>query len=152
MQCFRTTVNRVRTRFPKDRSNEPETVSRVVFVLLLDLLTRQMLGNHFLMETKIICLIKQGLNLRSRNIKRDLLTVVSMSSSNKLMIKDWNWRTPITDLLKLEENNFANKKIIYEGKIASRNSDTKCTRDWRNEKSARITNRRILSTKLERKS
>ena len=27
-----------------------------------DLLTRQVLGNHFLMETRIICLIKQDLN------------------------------------------------------------------------------------------
>ena len=40
-----------------------ETVSRVVVILFSDLLTWQMLGNHFLMEIKIICLVKQGLNL-----------------------------------------------------------------------------------------
>ena len=39
-------------------------------------------GKYFLMETRIICLIEQGLNLCSRNIKWDLLTLVSMSSSN----------------------------------------------------------------------
>ena len=50
MQCFDATVM------------NPETVSRVVFILISDLLTRQILGNLFLMETRIICLIKQGLN------------------------------------------------------------------------------------------
>ena len=38
---------------------------------------------------------------------KDHLTVVSMSFSNKLMLKDWKWRTPIT-----------------EGESASRDSDT----------------------------
>ena len=51
---FHATVNRVKTLFPKEVMNR-ETDSRVVFVLFLDLLTRQMLGNHFLMETRIIC-------------------------------------------------------------------------------------------------
>ena len=36
--------------------------SSVVFILFLELLTRQMLGSHFLMETRIICLIKRDLN------------------------------------------------------------------------------------------
>ena len=41
----------------------------------------------------------------------DLLTAVSMSSSNKLvMLKDWNYRTPITDILNLEENKLDYKK------------------------------------------
>ena len=58
------TVNRVRTRFPKETEvTKRETASRVVFILFLDLLTRQMLGNHFSMDTRIICLIKQGLNI-----------------------------------------------------------------------------------------
>ena len=64
MQCSHATVNRVKTRCLKETEiMNTETVSRVVFILFLDLLTRQMLGNHSLMETRIICLIKQGLNL-----------------------------------------------------------------------------------------
>ena len=43
MRCFRATVNRVRTRFPKEtKVTNRETDSRVVFILLL----------NFLMETK----------------------------------------------------------------------------------------------------
>ena len=41
--------------FQKTEVMNRETVSRVVFILFLDLLTRQVLGNLFLMETKIIC-------------------------------------------------------------------------------------------------
>ena len=64
MRCFHATVNRVSTRFPKEAEvTNGETVSREVFVLLSDLLTWQMLENHFSMETRIICLIKHGLNL-----------------------------------------------------------------------------------------
>ena len=41
VQCFRATVTRVRTRFPKETEvTNRETVSRVVFILFLDLLTR----------------------------------------------------------------------------------------------------------------
>ena len=36
----------------------------------------------------------------------NLLTIVLMSFSNKLVLKDWNWRTPITDMLNLDENKF----------------------------------------------
>ena len=91
--------------FPKETEiTNQETVSTVLFILFLNLLTRRMLGSHFLMETRITCFINQGLKLWSRNMKWDLLTVVSMSSSNKLMLKDWNY------ILNLEENNFAHKK------------------------------------------
>ena len=39
MQCFHATVNQVRTRFPKETEvTNWETVSRVVFILFLDLL------------------------------------------------------------------------------------------------------------------
>ena len=65
---FHATVNRVKSLFPKETEvMSRETVSRVVFILFLDLLTRQMLGNHFLMETRIICLIK----VRSELMKRE---------------------------------------------------------------------------------
>ena len=110
---FHATGNRVRTRCPKETEvTNRETDSRVVFILFLDLLTRQMLGNHFLMKTTIISLIKQGLG-----------------SSKKLMLKDWNWRTPNTDLFESRrEQNSPATGIIYEGKSVSRNSDTKFAR------------------------
>ena len=44
MQNFHATVNRVKTRFPKETEvMNRETVSRVVFTLFLDLLTLQIL-------------------------------------------------------------------------------------------------------------
>ena len=101
--CSFHAVNRVKTLFPKGTEvMNWETFSRVVFVLSWVLLTQQMLGNFILMWAKIICLIRQFLKLRSRNIKWNLLTVVSMSFSSKIVLKDWNWRTPITDILNLE--------------------------------------------------
>ena len=52
------------SRFPKETEvTNWETVSRVVFILFLDLLTLQMLRNHLLMKARIICFFKQGLNL-----------------------------------------------------------------------------------------
>ena len=61
-----------------------------------------------------------------------------MSSSNKLILNDWNWRTPITDILNIEENNISpTRRIVYEGTSASRYPDTKYTRDGRNEESSR---------------
>ena len=65
-----------------------------------------MLEDLLLKAIKIICLIRQGLNLGNRNIKWDLLTAVSM----RLLLNDWNYRTPITDILNLEENNLDYKK------------------------------------------
>ena len=50
-----------KTRFPKETEvMNRETVLRVVSILFVDLLTRQTLGNLFLMETRIICLINQS--------------------------------------------------------------------------------------------
>ena len=119
-----------------------ETVSRVVFILFLDFLTRQMLGNHFLMETRIICSIQRGLTLWSRNIKCDLLTIVSKSFSNKLMLKDWNWRTPITDILNLEEKNLTYKKNYRWRKRFSEMGEIKRAQERRiDEISAQITRR-----------
>ena len=42
--------------------------------------------------------------------KLDLSIVVSISFSNKLTLKDWTYRTPITDILNLEENKVGYKK------------------------------------------
>ena len=64
MRCFRATVNRVRTRFPKETEvTNRETVSRVVFILYSELLTQRMLEHLFMMVSRIICFIKQHLNL-----------------------------------------------------------------------------------------
>ena len=63
------------------------------------------------METKIICLIKQDLNEHvNKNKKGDLSRIVSMNFSNKLILKDWNWRTPITDFLSLDKSKQDYKK------------------------------------------
>ena len=67
-----------------------------------DSLTRQMLRNLFLMETGITCLLKRDLNSWSRNTKWNLLTLARLNFSNKLMLSDWNWRTPILDVQNLE--------------------------------------------------
>ena len=67
-----------------------------------------MLQNLFLMETEITCLLKRDLNSWSRNTKRNLLTLALVNFSNKLMLSDWNWRTPISDMPNLEESKFDN--------------------------------------------
>ena len=46
----------------------------------------------------------------------------------------------------------APRSIVYEGKSASRYSDTKNTRDGINKESSRSTSRRILCTEIERES
>ena len=49
MQCFHAAVKRVSTLFPKETEVlNRETVSRVVSILFLDLLTRQMLRRYFI--------------------------------------------------------------------------------------------------------
>ena len=55
MRCFRATVNRVRTCFPKETEVTNLRFERAVFILFLSSLNRKMLGNLFLMETRIIC-------------------------------------------------------------------------------------------------
>ena len=57
-------------------------------------------------------LLKRDLNLCSKSTKWNLLTNVFVSFSNNLTLNDWNWRTSITNLLNLEENNYACKKNI----------------------------------------
>ena len=70
-----------------------------------------MLRDSFFKAIKIICSGKQDLNWWSRNIiKWDLLTPVSMSFSNKLLLNDWNWRTLNKGILSPDENKFVYKK------------------------------------------
>ena len=40
-----------------------------------------------------------------------------MSFSNKLMLKDWNWRQPITEKLGLNQNKFGDKKLVLKEKV-----------------------------------
>ena len=40
-----------------------------------------------------------------------------MSFSNKFVLKDWNYKTPITDILNLEENNLGHKKNCLQRKM-----------------------------------
>ena len=111
-----------------------------------------MLGDLFLKVTRIICLIKQGLNLWSRNTKWDLFKAVSMSFSNKLMLKDWKTGRPSRIFWISKRRISTRRRIVHEGKSASRYSDTKYTRDGRNEERSRTTSRRILCSKIERNS
>ena len=69
-----------------------------------------MLRHIFFMEKEITCSVRQDLSLWSKNIKLDLSTIVSMSFSTKLMLKDWNYRTHNTVILNLEENKLDYKK------------------------------------------
>ena len=49
MRCFRATVNRVRTRFPKETEvTNRETDSRVVFILFLNFADPANVGKSFL--------------------------------------------------------------------------------------------------------
>ena len=66
----------------------------------------------FLKAKKIICSVRQGLKLWSKNTKLNLSIIASVSCSNKLMLKDWNYRTLNTDgyMLNLDENRFVYKK------------------------------------------
>ena len=41
------------------------------------------------------------------------MTIVLMNFSNKLMLNDWNYRTPIKDKLNLDEN-----KLVYKEELS----------------------------------
>ena len=57
-----------------------------------------------------------------------------MSFSNKLMLNDWIWRTPITDMLNLDENKLDYKKNkSWKKKLFKKLKFEMCTRweKWR---------------------
>ena len=56
-------VNRVRTRSPKDRCNELGNRLESSVHSVFRLADTANIGRSLMMETRIICLIKQGLNL-----------------------------------------------------------------------------------------
>ena len=97
--------------FHSDVKNR-EINSRVLFSKTL---TRQIREDLFLKAIKIICSV--------RHIKLDLSVTASVSFSNKLMLKDWNYRTLNTDILSLHENKYVHpqEELIMK--------DTKVLRD-----------------------
>ena len=63
----------------------------------------------FLLEGNKDHLLNQA---RSELMKQEhqVGSLIAVSSSNKLMLKGWNWRTPITYILNLEDSKFDCKK------------------------------------------
>ena len=69
---------------------------------------------------------KTWTNLWDKNIKWDLLTIVSKNFSIKLVLKDWNLRTHGTEILSLEENNLVcEKNHRWRKRLVP-----KCKRKW----------------------
>ena len=64
----------------------------------------------FLREIKIICPVKQNLNLWTGTSSWILSIFVPVSYSNMLMLIDWYYKTHNTGTLNLEENKFVYKK------------------------------------------
>ena len=60
-----------------------------------------------------------------------------MSFSNKLMLKDWNWRAPITDILNLEENKLGYKMNNQRRKKVLRDPQIRNIHEMGNMKSAK---------------
>ena len=75
----------------------------------------------------------------NESIKLDLTIAVSMSFSNKLMLKDWNCKTLNTDVLNLDGTS-SSTRIIFEGEGSPRYSHPKHARHGKNEESSRTTN------------
>ena len=69
-----------------------------------EIFTPRMLRNLFLMERDHLLF-----QARSELMKQEQ-KVESMNFSNKLLLNDWNWRTPFTDTLNLDENKCDYKK------------------------------------------
>ena len=103
MRCFRATVTRVRTRFPKETEvTNRETVSREVFFLFFRFADPANVGKS-LLDGNNYHLLNQA---RSDFLKQEnqVGSLDSCIEELKLLFKDWNWRTPITDFLNLEED------------------------------------------------
>ena len=111
MRCSHVTVNRVETRFPKETEvTNRETVSREVFILSLELLTRRMLENPFpdgnkdhLLNQARSELVKQEHQVGSINHCIDKL-------QQQAFLEDWNYRTHHTDISNLDESKFDCRK------------------------------------------
>ena len=84
--------------------------------------------------------------------KWNFLTFGLVSFSSKFMFSDWNWRTPISDMWNLEESKLDKKDNWSWKERSSRHSDWTYSRNGRIEESSGIASRRLLRTKIERKS
>ena len=84
----------------------------------------------FLKAVKIICSVKQDLNSRDRNIKLNLSIIASVSFSNKLMLKTWNYRMLNTDTSNLDENKFVYKKNYLRRKRFSEILKSEACTKW----------------------
>ena len=108
-QCFQVRVAWIKTHFP--RQSNLLMLFLGVMNRFSDSLTQRMFAKSlFLMEIEVTCLFKRDLNTWSRNTKWNLLTIVFMSYSSKIMLSDWNCITSITDLWNLEESKYDYKK------------------------------------------
>ena len=80
----------------------------------------------------------------------NLSIIASVSSSNKLMLKDWNYRTHNTESrreqVRLQEELSMKEKVLRDTQIRSMHDMEKM------KKSSRTTGRRCLSAKIRRKS
>ena len=114
-------------------------------LLFSSMLIRQNWEDLFWRAIEIICSVRQDLNSWSKNIKSDLSIAVSMSFSNKLTLKDWNWnyKIPIMDFLNPEEKKLDYKKnYLWRKKCFERLKYEIFTRweKWRELKNYELTN------------
>ena len=106
-----------------------ETVSRVVFILFLELLTQRKLENLFLFVTRII-LLNQA---RSEFVKQEHQVGSLNNCIDELQMQAYAQRLELDDA---HRKSSTTRRISYERKSSSRHSDSKCARDGRNEASS----------------
>ena len=148
LQCFQARIGWIKAHFPPE-TNFPEDINSFLGVVNLssDSLTWRMLQNLFLVETEITCLMKRDLNSWSRKTKWNLCHLHQwISAGNSCSAIGIRGRPSRIRWISMRTSSTA-RRIIYERKSASRNSDTEYTRDGRNEESSRITSGRILCNK-----
>ena len=105
------------------------------------------------METRIIWLNEA----RSELMKQEDQVESLNSCIDELQQQDYAQRVELKDahhgyIESRREQSRLQQELSLKEKALPRDSDTKNTRDGRNEESARTTGRRILRTKIERKS
>ena len=113
---------------------------------------RQNWEDLFLKVMKITCSVRQDLGLWSKNIKLDLSMIVSMRFSNKLMLKDWNYRTHNTDILNLAENKLDYKKNYQWKKNFSEKLQYERFMNWVRWRELKNYELTLLSTEIKSKS